>query len=78
MWHRLLYVHLTLATHHALSILKPKREMLPYTAFTSFKSSYEEPTLSEGFKEIKRVNWVFEGSAEERERWNMWLQIDGK
>ena len=47
-------------------------------ALTSFKASFEEPTLDEGFREIKQVNWVFEGDEEERKRWNMWLQIDGK
>lgn len=44
----------------------------------SFREAYEEPTLVEGFTEIKRVNFVFEGDEEERRRWGMWLQIDGK
>lgn len=39
---------------------------------------YEEPKMTEGFAEIRKVNWVFEGSEEEQKRWNMWLQIDGK
>ncbi|CAL1703869.1 unnamed protein product [Somion occarium] len=55
-----------------------KRELLPYSALADFRSKYEEPHLSEGFKEIKKVNWVFSGSEEERRRWSMWLQIDGK
>ncbi|KAH9830982.1 PNK3P-domain-containing protein [Rhodofomes roseus] len=57
---------------------EPKRELLPYNAFTSFRAQYEEPQLKEGFQEIKKVNWVFEGDEEERRRWGMWLQIDGK
>ncbi|TFY68068.1 hypothetical protein EVJ58_g1248 [Rhodofomes roseus] len=57
---------------------QPKRELLPYNAFTSFRAQYEEPQLKEGFQEIKKVNWVFEGDEEERRRWGMWLQIDGK
>lgn len=52
--------------------------MLPYSAFTSFRASYKEPKAEEGFREVKRVNWVFEGSDGEQRRWNMWLQIDGK
>jgi bifunctional polynucleotide phosphatase/kinase len=44
----------------------------------SFRDNYEEPQLMEGFSEIIKVNWVFEGSEEGRKRWNMWLQIDGK
>ena len=51
---------------------------MPYSAFTGFRAAYEEPQLDEGFAEIKRVNWVFEGEEEERRRWSMWLQIDGK
>ena len=55
-----------------------KRELVPYSAFLSFQKDYEEPTTEEGFSEIKIVNWVFDGTEEERERWNMWLQIDGQ
>lgn len=52
--------------------------MVPYTAYTSFKAQYQEPAVGEGFSEIKRVNWVFEGDEGVRKRWSMWLQIDGK
>jgi len=34
--------------------------------------------MSEGFSEIKTVNWVFEGSEEAKTRWSMWLQLDDK
>ena len=61
---------------HAAS--QPKRELLPYIAFTSFRADYKEPKVDEGFQEVRQVNWVFEGSDEERQRWNMWLQIEGK
>jgi bifunctional polynucleotide phosphatase/kinase len=47
-------------------------------AFTSFRDNYEEPQSDEGFAEIKKVNWVFKGSEEEKRYWSMWLQIDGK
>jgi hypothetical protein len=39
---------------------------------------FEAPTTSEGFSEIKTVNWVFEGDAEAKRRWGMWLQLDGE
>ena len=55
-----------------------KRDIVPYMAFTSFRDSYEEPMEEEGFSEIRRVHWVFEGSEQERDMWKMWLQIDGK
>jgi len=54
------------------------RDLLPYIAFTGFRDNYEEPELSEGFSEVKNVNWVFEGTEEEKRYWSMWLQIDGK
>ncbi|KII88856.1 hypothetical protein PLICRDRAFT_159754 [Plicaturopsis crispa FD-325 SS-3] len=55
-----------------------QRDIVPYMAFTSFRDNYEEPQLGEGFSEIKRVNWTFEGDDECKNRWRMWLQIDGK
>jgi len=75
-WHNNLYRAFNLLDDVASKA--PKREMLPYNAFTSFRASYEEPKAEEGFREVRRVNWVFEGTDEERRRWNMWLQIDGK
>ncbi|KDQ60548.1 hypothetical protein JAAARDRAFT_55276 [Jaapia argillacea MUCL 33604] len=54
----------------------PKRDLLPWLAFSSFRDNYDEPDLTEGFTEIKKVNWVFEGREEERKRWSMYLQLD--
>jgi len=34
--------------------------------------------MSEGFSEMKTINWVFQGDAEARRRWSMWLQLDDK
>lgn len=50
-----------------------RRTILPDSAFASFKVDLEEPQLSEGFDEIKVVNFVFEGSVEERRRWTRWM-----
>lgn len=58
--------------------IESRRDIIPYVAFIGFKNHYEEPQLTEGFSEIIKVNWVFEGSEEERKRWSMRLQIDGK
>ncbi|KAF9456500.1 polynucleotide kinase 3 phosphatase-domain-containing protein [Collybia nuda] len=57
---------------------EPRRDVVPYAAFTGFRDNYEEPKLSEGISEIKKVNWVFDGSEEEKRHWSMWLQVDGK
>ncbi|KAH9925332.1 PNK3P-domain-containing protein [Fomitopsis serialis] len=75
-WHNNLYRAFSLPPSAAEK--EPKRELLPFNAFTSFRAQYEEPELGEGFAEVKKVNWVFEGHEEERKRWSMWLQIDGK
>ncbi|KDQ18126.1 hypothetical protein BOTBODRAFT_104942 [Botryobasidium botryosum FD-172 SS1] len=52
-----------------------KRSFLGQMIYGSFKSAFEEPQVDEGFSDIKKVNWVFEGSEEDRQRWEMWLQI---
>lgn len=33
--------------------------------------------MEEEFAEIRKVNWRFEGTDEEKRNWSMWLQIDG-
>lgn len=58
---------------------KAKREKVPNIAYFGFQKNYEEPSLEEGFSEIVDVRWYFEGSEEERKRWNMLHQsINGK
>lgn len=47
-------------------------------AFKTFKANLEEPELGEGFTQIKKVNWVFSGTDEERKAWSKWLQFDEK
>ncbi|KAL4065401.1 polynucleotide kinase 3 phosphatase-domain-containing protein [Scleroderma yunnanense] len=57
---------------------EPRRDVLPYLAFIGFRDNYEEPQLSEGFSDVIKINWVFEGDEDTRRQWSMWLQIDGK
>ncbi|KIL68653.1 hypothetical protein M378DRAFT_158497 [Amanita muscaria Koide BX008] len=57
---------------------EPPRKLLPYSAFASFLDKYDEPSEDEGYTEIKKINWVFQGTEQERKHWSMWLQIDGK
>lgn len=35
---------------------------LPPHAFLSYRSKFEEPSLEEGFREIKRINFIFDDS----------------
>ena len=55
-----------------------ERKLIPYGAIVSFFQDIEEPTVEEGFTEVKTVNWQFQGGDEEERYWRMWLQIDGK
>ncbi|KAJ9108508.1 hypothetical protein QFC20_003414 [Naganishia adeliensis] len=43
------------------------------TAFIGFKNAVQEPDGREGFDEIKRVNFQFQGSEEERKLWTRWM-----
>jgi len=77
-WHNNLYRAFCQPDASGKSTQTSARKLVPYGAFSAFKASFEEPTVSEGFQEIKLVNFKFEGSEKETRFWNMWLQIDGK
>ncbi|KAK7063808.1 polynucleotide kinase 3 phosphatase-domain-containing protein [Favolaschia claudopus] len=72
-WHNNLYRAFGLPP--SVSGHESPREELPKSAFASFRDNYEEPELSEGFAEIKKVNWVFEGTEEERKMWAKWFPL---
>ncbi|KAI0067096.1 PNK3P-domain-containing protein [Artomyces pyxidatus] len=75
-WHNNLYRAYNLPA--SVASREPKRDIIPHMAFSDFAAKYEEPSTKEGFTEVRAVNWVFEGSEEEKRNWSMWLQIDGK
>ncbi|CAE6469007.1 unnamed protein product [Rhizoctonia solani] len=51
------------------------RKLVPWIAYTTFRSHFQAPELSEGFDKIDKVGFVFEGSEEERERWNTYMEL---
>ncbi|KAG1474590.1 hypothetical protein G6F56_000275 [Rhizopus delemar] len=51
---------------------KANRKLIPVIAFRIFKSKLQEPTLNEGFSEIKHVNFVFDGNKTDFEEWKKW------
>ncbi|KAG8748301.1 hypothetical protein FRC10_007692 [Ceratobasidium sp. 414] len=51
------------------------RSLVPWIAYTSFRSKFEEPETSEGFEEVVKVGFAFEGDEEARKRWNKWLEL---
>lgn len=51
-----------------------QRAILPDVAFENFNKSFEEPSVDEGFAEIKTVNFVFtDGGEEALKMWSRWL-----
>ncbi|KZF25768.1 putative DNA 3'-phosphatase Tpp1 [Xylona heveae TC161] len=46
-----------------------KRTLLPKVAFTGFTSRFREPTLEEGFEDIIKVDFQFEGNEQQRAIW---------
>ncbi|KAK3706743.1 DNA kinase/phosphatase Pnk1 [Vermiconidia calcicola] len=46
-----------------------KRMMLPKVAFTGFASRYREPKVEEGFQDITKVDFKFEGTDEQKAQW---------
>ncbi|KAH6918831.1 polynucleotide kinase 3'-phosphatase [Coprinopsis sp. MPI-PUGE-AT-0042] len=55
-----------------------RRELLAASVIHGFFKALEEPNVEEGFSEVRRVNWEFQGSEEDRKRWSMWLHVEGK
>ncbi|PVH94624.1 PNK3P-domain-containing protein [Periconia macrospinosa] len=50
------------------------RLLLPKTAFLGFTKRYSEPQISEGFQDIVKVDFKFEGSEASRKLWSKyWL-----
>lgn len=48
---------------------REKRGMLPGIAFKGFKGRFEEPVEGEGFLELIKVEFVWDGEEEERKIW---------
>ena len=52
---------------------EPARELLPQVAFGSYAAQFERPDIVEGFDEVRSVNFVWEGSGEQRRLWDMYM-----
>ncbi|EJD05401.1 PNK3P-domain-containing protein [Fomitiporia mediterranea MF3/22] len=77
-WHNNLYRAYCLPLIASTNSSNTKPKLIPYTALASFPQAFEEPTAEEGFKDVKIVNWQFQGDEVQERYWRMWLQIDGK
>ncbi|KAG8910663.1 hypothetical protein FRC01_006202, partial [Tulasnella sp. 417] len=71
--------HINLYRAHFLSDAvkdnEASREMLGYGVFTQYQNAFQPPTVDEGFSEVKTINWIFQGSEEDRRRFNMYLDV---
>ncbi|KAL8697374.1 MAG: hypothetical protein Q9201_007155 [Fulgogasparrea decipioides] len=47
-----------------------KRMILPHTAFSSFASRFKQPKADEGFEDVVRVDFQFQGDGEQRKLWS--------
>ncbi|KAI8997759.1 polynucleotide kinase 3 phosphatase-domain-containing protein [Pilobolus umbonatus] len=54
------------------AIYKKERGVISSIAFRAFKSKLQEPTYKEGFKEIIRIPFVFNGPEEDYDKWRQW------
>ncbi|KAI7850069.1 polynucleotide kinase 3 phosphatase [Circinella umbellata] len=65
-----------LANHNnyfrALHTKGGKSEPLSRIAYNTFKSRFQAPKKTEGFDEIKDINFVFEGTEEDKIAWKKW------
>ncbi|KAJ9119115.1 hypothetical protein QFC22_003606 [Naganishia vaughanmartiniae] len=73
------YIHLAKHNNFYRAYVAPnvpaseKRSILPETAFIGFKNALQEPDETEGFDEIRRVNFKFQGTEEDRQLWSRWM-----
>ncbi|RUS20191.1 polynucleotide kinase 3 phosphatase-domain-containing protein [Endogone sp. FLAS-F59071] len=49
-----------------------KREMVPGMAYNVYNGKFKEPEVGEGFVEVKKVNFVWDGEEEEKKEWERW------
>lgn len=64
-----------LAQHNNVyrACVQASRALLPTLAFLNYSKNFEEPSVDEGFTELKQVRFVFDGSPEERASWGKYL-----
>ncbi|KAH7340852.1 polynucleotide kinase 3 phosphatase-domain-containing protein [Rhizoctonia solani] len=62
-------------TETTIAASSAPRKLVPWIAYTTFRSHFQVPELSEGFDKIDKVGFVFEGSEEERERWSTYMEL---
>ena len=49
-----------------------KRVILPHSAFAGFRSRFQEPSITEGFQDIVRLDFQFQGDEQARRVWSQY------
>ena len=66
-----------LARHNNVyrAFYKPEEErtLLPGMAFSGFASAFERPEMGEGFDELRTVNFVWEGTEDDKKLWSRYM-----
>lgn len=74
-----------LARHNNVyrALIQPKKQnppaLLPLMAFSGYNARFEIPNeKEEGFDQVLKIHFIFEGSPEEHHKWFQWLTLDGR
>ncbi|KAI5474580.1 bifunctional polynucleotide phosphatase/kinase [Pseudohyphozyma bogoriensis] len=63
------------AVYRASYDKRSARGCLPMPAFVGYWNNFRQPELREGLDEVKEINFKFEGTPEERIKWERWLDV---
>ncbi|KAI8340235.1 polynucleotide kinase 3 phosphatase-domain-containing protein [Chlamydoabsidia padenii] len=64
--------HLCRHNNYYRHIVQQDRDLIGDIVFRTFKSRFQEPTLDEGYQEIKKINFYFDGDDAELALWRRW------
>ncbi|KAG8787954.1 hypothetical protein FRC15_007015 [Serendipita sp. 397] len=68
-------IYRALCRSQGLKAIEGENQFLIPSFFRDFKAKFEDAQKDEGFKDMKKVFWQFDGSEEDRKRYMMWLQL---
>ncbi|CAG7846233.1 Bifunctional polynucleotide phosphatase/kinase AltName: Full=DNA 5'-kinase/3'-phosphatase; AltName: Full=Polynucleotide kinase-3'-phosphatase; Includes: RecName: Full=Polynucleotide 3'-phosphatase; AltName: Full=2'(3')-polynucleotidase; Includes: RecName: Full=Polynucleotide 5'-hydroxyl-kinase [Serendipita indica DSM 11827] len=72
-WHNNMYR--ALGRTEALREIEGDSKLIPCKDFKDIQGRFEEPARAEGFKDLKRIYFRFEGTEEERKRYMLWYPL---
>lgn len=64
--------HLCRHNNYYRHITQGDRELLSEIVFRTFKSRFQEPTMDEGYQEIKKINFALDEDEANLDEWRKW------